>query len=226
VIRLALFDVDGTLVITGGAGVRAFGRTLATQFGIADGTEGVRFAGRTDSSLVREIFIRHDLEPSPANVQQFFDAYVFLLDHLLQSPPGGALPGVHDWLETLRRLPDPPLLGLLTGNIRLGAEIKLRRFCLWDYCETGGFADDHIDRNRIAETARRRGEQLLGRKLEGEEVLVVGDTPLDIACGRHLGARVLAVATGPFAPEELRQHQPDWTAVDLREASVAAICGA
>jgi phosphoglycolate phosphatase len=220
VIRLVLFDIDGTLLITGGAGMRAFERTLATQFGIPNATEGIRFAGRTDQSIVREIFLKHRLEPAPENFQRFFEAYVFLLDHLLERLPGSLLPGVRDWISSLEALPSRPALGLLTGNIRLGAELKLRRFGLWEHFQTGGFGDDHLDRNQIAVVARQRGEKLLGEKLADGAVLVVGDTPLDIACGRHLGARVLAVATGPHPVGELEEHRPDWAVRDLRQMSV------
>jgi len=225
VIRLVLFDIDGTLVTTGGAGVRAFERVLATQFGVPGGIDGVRFAGRTDSSLVHEIFRKHRIEVAPETVARFFDAYYFWLDHLLERSNGGPLPGARDWLEALAGLPHRPAVGLLTGNVRLGAEIKLRHYGLWDHFQTGGFGDDDLDRNRIAVAARRRGEELLGGRLKDSEVLVVGDTPLDIACGRHAGARTLAVATGPHSLAELAAHQPDWVAADLRQASVRRICG-
>jgi phosphoglycolate phosphatase len=224
-IRLALFDVDGTLIYTRRAGQKAFARVFATRFGIANGTEQVSFAGRTDPAIVSEVLRRHQIEPSPENLRTFFEDYVFYLDHFLHELQGGVQPGVWEWIHALRARPQPTVLGLLTGNIRLGAEIKLRRFGLWECFRTGGFADDHIDRNQIAVAARRRGEELLGGRLADHEVLVVGDTPLDIACGRHIGARVLAVATGGHKLEELRPHHPDWAVADLRQASVPEICG-
>jgi phosphoglycolate phosphatase len=223
-IRLVLFDVDGTLISTGGAGERAFARVFATQFGLPNGTQRVSFAGRTDLSIVRDVFLDHGIEPTPGNFEKFFGAYVFFLDHLLPQLPGGAQPGVWEWLSGLRALSPPPVAGLLTGNIRLGAEIKLRRFSLWDQFETGGFGDDHVDRNHIAELARKRGEALLDAPLRDQEVLVVGDTPLDIACARHIGARVLAVATGRHTLEQLQQHDPDWAVTDLCQARVEEIC--
>jgi len=219
-IRLVLFDVDGTLIHTGGAGVRAFGRAMDLLFGVRNATEGVSFAGRTDYSLVREIFARHGIPATADNLASFFDAYVFLLDDLLHGSAGGVEDGVWDWLRGLRRAPHKIVVGLLTGNIRLGAEIKLRRFGLWEFFETGAFSDDHVDRNHIAAAARRRGEAVLGQPLADEEVLVVGDTPLDIACGKHIGARTLAVATGRHSPDELRTHQPDWVLTRLGEMSV------
>ncbi|MBI5387723.1 MAG: HAD hydrolase-like protein [Verrucomicrobia bacterium] len=224
-IRLILFDIDGTLIFTGGAGEKAFARVLDTQFGIQNGTARVAFAGRTDPGIVREIFLNHGLEPTPENFAKFFDAYVFFLDHFLHQLRGGTHPGVWEWIQALQRLSPPPVLGLLTGNISLGAEIKLRRFDLWDVFATGGFGDDHVERNRIAVVARKRGEQLLGAKLHDEEILVVGDTPLDITCGRHIGAKVLAVATGGAKLSQLQAHQPDWAVSDLRAVSVREACG-
>lgn len=224
-IRLVLFDIDGTLIQTGGAGEKAFARVFATQFGIPDGTARVSFAGRTDTSIVRDVLVQNQVKPSPANLRKFFDAYVFWLDHFIHQSAGRTLPGVWDWIHGLQALPARPALGLLTGNIRLGAEIKLRHFELWEVFQTGGFGDDHPERNQIAVTARRRGEELLGEKLRGEEILVIGDTPLDIRCARHIGAKVLAVATGRHSVPELREHQPDWTVPDLREAGVSEACG-
>jgi phosphoglycolate phosphatase len=222
-VRLVLFDVDGTLIRTGGAGVKAFGRTLELLFGVSDGTRGISFAGRTDYSLVREIFARHQIEPTSDHLASFFDAYVFLLDHLLQESQGAVEAGVWDWLRGLQRAPERMGVGLLTGNIRLGAEIKLRHYGLWDCFEIGGFADDHADRNRIAEAARRRGQALLGHPLADNQVLVIGDTPLDIACGKHIGARTLAVATGRHGLDELRDHQPDWAVANLSQMSVRCL---
>jgi len=120
-----------------------------------------------------------------------------------------------EFLDTLEALPQPPLIGLLTGNIRLGAELKLRRFGLWERFHMGGFGDDHEDRNQIAAIARSRGCQVLGQDLRGEEIVVVGDTPHDVRCGRSIGARVLAVATGGSRFEELQPHRPDWLVPDL-----------
>lgn len=223
-IRLVLFDIDGTLIHTSGAGEKAFARAFATQFGLENSTAGVNFAGRTDPGIVREILLRHQVEPSQENMGRFFDAYVFLLDHLLQQLPGGTFPGVWDWIQDLRALPCPPTIGLLTGNIRLGAEIKLRRFGLWQEFELGGFGDDHIERNEIAAVVHRRGERVLDTPLRGDQVLVVGDTPLDIACARHIQARVLGVATGRFSVQDLKAHHPDWAVQDLQQISASEVC--
>src|ERR1035437_643099 len=179
-VRLVLFDIDGTLVHTGGAGVKAFAKTFATEFRMADHFERLKFAGRTDYSLVREFFGFNHIEPTPANFERFFERYAFWLDHLLRESHTELCPGVWKFIHELQALPQAPLLGLLTGNIRLGAEIKLRPFNLWDVFQTGGFANDHEDRGQIAAVARQRGSRILGEDLRGDQILVIGDTALDI----------------------------------------------
>lgn len=223
-VQLVLFDIDGTLVHTGGAGIKAFARTFATEFNAFDGVEKIKFAGRTDVNLVREFFGIHGIQATPENFRRFFERYVFWLDQTVAQSDGGACHGVLKFLDDLSALPNPPKLGLLTGNIRLGAEIKLRRYDLWDVFEIGGFADDHEERSQIAAVALERGHRLLGRKLRGEEVVVVGDTPHDIRCGRFIGAKVLAVATGGAKLGELKEHQPDWAVEDLTQVKAQDVC--
>lgn len=223
-VRLVLFDIDGTLIHTNGAGVAAFGKAFEAEFGLARATEGVRFAGRTDGGLVREILERAGLPASPASHQRFHDRYVFLLDHLLGERGGGVCPGVRELIQALQAQTPAPVLGLLTGNFRLGAEIKLRHFGLWQEFVFGGFADDHEDRNQIAVKARERGHRHFRRPLAGEEIVVVGDTEHDIRCGRAIGARVLAVATGGEPYEQLGRHRPDRLARDLREVTAEEVC--
>jgi phosphoglycolate phosphatase-like HAD superfamily hydrolase len=222
-VRLVLFDIDGTLVHTGGAGIKAFAKVFATEFGAHDGIERLKFAGRTDVSLVREFFNLHGIPATSDNFARFFDRYVHWLHHMLADCESTECPGVRTLIADLQSLPEPPLLGLLTGNIRLGAEIKLRHFNLWEHFETGGFADDHEDRDQIAAAAKLRGGRVLQRELRGEEIVVIGDTPLDIRCGRAIGAKVLAVATGGARHHELAAHQPDWVVEDLRELNAKDI---
>jgi phosphoglycolate phosphatase-like HAD superfamily hydrolase len=223
-VRLVLFDVDGTLVHTGRAGSQAFAKTFATEFNAHDGIEKIKFAGRTDVSLVREFFGYHNIPATPENFQRFFERFVFWLDRMVAQGNGEICRGVPEFLDELRTLPHPPVLGLLTGNIRLGAEIKLRRYGLWHLFETGGFADDHEDRNHIAAAALERGRRVLGKNLRPEEIVVVGDTPFDIRCGKFIGAKVLAVATGGAKLDELKRHQPDWVVEDLTRVSAREVC--
>jgi phosphoglycolate phosphatase-like HAD superfamily hydrolase len=223
-VRLVLFDIDGTLVHTGRAGSRAFGKTIASEFKAPESVEKVRFGGRTDPSLARELFCLNGIPATPENFRRFFESYVFWLDHLVANTNGEICRGVPEFIRDLHALPEPPMPGLLTGNIRLGAEIKLRRYGLWEFFETGGFADDSEDRNHIAAAALERGRRLLGGNLRGGEILVVGDTPHDIRCGKHIGAKVLAVATGGATLEELQNHKPDWAVEDLTRVSAREVC--
>jgi phosphoglycolate phosphatase len=214
-VRLVLFDIDGTLVHTGGAGIKAFAKTFAAEFNARDGVEKISFAGRTDVNLVREFFGIHRIAATRENFRRFFENYVFWLEQTVAQSNGGACHGVLEFIDGLLALPDPPMLGLLTGNIRLGAEIKLRRYDLWDVFEVGGFADDDEDRNQIAVAARERGGRVMGRQLRDGEIVVVGDTPHDICCGRYIGAKTLAVATGGARLGDLTRHEPDWAVADL-----------
>jgi len=224
-VRLVLFDIDGTLVRTGGAGVKAFARTFATEFNAADGFERLKFAGRTDTSLVREFFGFHQIPLTPQNLQRFFERYVFWLDHILRESKTEVCPGVWEFIRELQGLPQAPLLGLLTGNIRLGAEIKLRHFNLWNVFQTGAFGDDHEERDQIAAVAQQRGSRVLETELRGDQVLVIGDTPHDIRCARAIGAKALGVATGGAKLEELKLHQPDWAIPDMRAISARQVVG-
>ena len=222
-VRLILFDIDGTLIRTGGAGVRAFGQTFAEIFGLAEATRTLNFAGRTDVSLVRECFKVHGIETSPQNFDRFFRAYPERLERLLGTLPEGILPGIEPFLDELFAMQNRPIIGLLTGNIRRGAELKLRHFGLWERFETGAFADDSEDRNCIAATAKQRGEAIFGRSLQGEEIVVIGDTPHDITCGKSIGAKVLAVATGVHKREQLESEKPTWAVDQISQLSAAEV---
>ncbi len=219
-VRLVLFDIDGTLIRTGGAGVKAFETTFAEVFGLREATKTLKFAGRTDVSLVRECFSQHGVEPSTENFKRFFDSYPKFLEQLIKTLPGGVCEGIHDSLEAISRARHKPVLGLLTGNVRRGAELKLSHYGLWHRFETGAFGDDHEDRNCIADTAKKRGEALAGQTLSGEEILVIGDTPLDIACGKSIGAKVLAVGTGNYTRQELQQCGPEWAVDNISQIPV------
>ncbi len=214
--RIVLFDIDGTLLLSGGAGARALARAFQELHGVEAAMTGIVFAGRTDPMIVRDIF-REKLGRSERDgeIGTVLGRYLhYLGDEILQSERALMLPGVEPLLEQLAGLPGV-LLGLLTGNIEAGAKIKLGRFGLDRYFEFGGFASDAEDRDDIARVALERGRRRAGRAVDPSQVVVVGDTPRDISCGRAIGARVLAVATGPHQAEELRAHAPDWLFGDL-----------
>ncbi len=222
-VKLVLFDIDGTLVHTGHAGTQAFAKTFATEFKLHHGSEKMKFAGRTDVSLVREFFRIHGLPETPEHFAQFFERYVFWLDQILARSKTQICPGVWEFIRGLQNLPQPPALGLLTGNIRLGAEIKLRHFGLWDVFQFGGFADDHEERDHIAAAALARGRRVLGKNLQPQEIVVIGDTPFDVRCGKFIGAKTLAVATGGAKLDELKHLKPDWAVADLTHISAREI---
>jgi len=223
-VRLVLFDIDGTLVHTGGAGTKAFSKTFSHVFNLHHGAERMKFAGRTDVSLVREFFKIHGVTESHDNFRKFFDNYVFWLEHVIAQSTGAECVGVTRFIAELLELPQPPMLGLLTGNIQLGAEIKLRKFGLWDFFIMGGFADDHEDRNHIAVAALQRGRRVLDPHLQPHEVVVIGDTPFDVRCGKFIGAKTIAVATGGSTYEELQTHAADWTVRSLAHIRARDIC--
>ncbi len=179
------------------------------------GRKGVR----GDPSIVRDFFAHHEIEPNPENFRRFFDRYVFHLEHLLGQLDGRVLPGVHAWLSALAAWTPPPMLGLLTGNIGLGARIKLGHYGLWERFETGAFGDDHEDRNQLAHIARARARARLGDELGGDQILVIGDTPRDLECARAIGAKSLTVATGTYSLDELRALDPDWAVKTLAHIS-------
>ena len=220
-IRAVLFDIDGTLVRTGGAGVKAFVRTFSTEFDLHDGAEKLKFAGRTDVSLVREFFTQHGIVPDADHFQKFFASYLKHLKEMVAASSGEVIPGVHEFIAALKNLPMPPQIGLLTGNIREGARIKLSHYHLWQEFAFGGFADDHEERDCIAGIARDRAAKLVETPLEGSEILVIGDTPLDVRCGRAIGAKVLAVATGGSSYEDLQKTDADWVEKELTVTRLA-----
>jgi phosphoglycolate phosphatase len=224
-VRLVLFDIDGTLIRTGGAGLKAFERTFAEVFAMPEATKTLQFAGRTDTSLVRECFRLHGIEPHDEHLRRFFEYYPSVLAELLGTLPGAVLPGVERFMEELFATQNRPIVGLLTGNIRRGAELKLRHFNLWEKFETGAFADDSEDRDCIAATARKRAEEIARSSLHGDEIVVIGDTPLDVKCAQSIGAKCLAVATGIHSRGQLAESRPTWAVDHLEEISVREVLG-
>jgi phosphoglycolate phosphatase-like HAD superfamily hydrolase/SAM-dependent methyltransferase len=224
--RLVLFDIDGTLIRTGGAGVKAFAQTAAHLFGRAGGTKSMHFHGRTDVSLVREFLRNSALPDSDANLRQFLEAYVHFLDHQLELHRGEICPGVRELLGALRSHPAAPVIGLLTGNVRLGARLKLSAHGLTEDFELGAFGDDHENRNELARIALERGSERLGRPLRGEQVVVIGDTRADIECARAIGARCVAVATGGESLSSLLEHSPTMGVESLLGVSAARVISA
>jgi len=196
-----LFDIDGTLVSVGGVGRRAMGQAMEEVWGIPDPLDGIEFAGATDSGVAARI--GPDLDAG-----RMWDRYCARLARMLAS--GDAphpLPGVEALLDALHG--SGARLGLLSGNLRRGAELKLRACGLaarFDW-SISAFAEDGIERSALAEAARAR--------CDGARITVIGDSVPDVLCARHIGARVLAVATGPHGARALRAAGPDRLVADL-----------
>ena len=224
--KLLLFDIDGTLLLTGRAGEHALRLAFKERFGVDDDLSSISFAGSTDGAIARQMFAAHDIPPTPENIADLFDGYVHHLALELPRREGRVLPGIVELLEALHRREDC-VLGLLTGNIEKGAELKLSHYGVWDFFEFGAFADDHVDRNKLGPVAHSRAVEKHGTSFEAEDVLVIGDTPRDIDCARAAGFVAVAIATGSYAKDELAAHKPDFLFEDLSDTRgvLAALLG-
>jgi phosphoglycolate phosphatase-like HAD superfamily hydrolase len=217
---LILFDIDGTLLLSGRAGLRAMTRAFQQTFGITDAFQGQHFGGRTDSFLVSHALKKAGLPDTPEAHHQFRANYIPLLAEEIQHPGEGhkgLMPGARELLEVLHAEHHDLHLALLTGNYREAAEIKLQHFELWDFFEWGAFSDDHFDRNELVPIAKSRAETYDIPAEAIERVIVIGDTPHDIECARVAGAKSIAVATGGYTVEQLREFGADAALQDLSD---------
>ena len=202
-----LFDLDGTLLTTRGAGFAAMREVLRSMFGL-DQVPEVPVHGRTDTGIVGDVFAFHGIDFGSTR-DEFFERYVRQLETTLPQFPGDALPGARELLSRLRSF-DRVATGILTGNCRGAARLKLRHVGLEHYLdEMGGYGCTSADRNVVAERAIDDARRRMGRSFDPDRVWVVGDTLNDIRCARHVGARVLAVATGGDTREDLARARPD-----------------
>ena len=201
-----LFDIDGTLVSTGGAGRRAMVGAFASLHGKDDVFEGTSFAGMTDRAIVRQGLRRvvgEASEIAEAEIDRALDAYLTLLEAELAKADGyRVLPGVMALLESLHGTPDVAI-GLGTGNVRRGAYAKLARGGLDATFSFGGFGCDAEDRVELLRAGARRGAEALGASLESCRVVVIGDTPKDVAAAKGIGARCIGVGTGSYSVADL-----------------------
>lgn len=216
--RLLLFDIDGTLLTSGGAGEHALRQAMRVRFGIEEDLSGIVLAGATDGAIAREMLLRRGISDTAENMASLLDGYLHELKAGLPMHPGRLLPGILPLLEALKARPDC-VLGLLTGNLAKGAELKLGHFGVWDYFEFGAFADDHHDRNHLGPFARARAAEIHGEEFPPDRIYVIGDTPRDIGCGKAFGARTVAIATGNYSLDELLAHGPDHAFADLSDTA-------
>lgn len=217
--RILLFDIDGTLLHPAGIGRTCFRRALEDVYGITPPIDGYDLAGKTDWLIVSDIMRAAGLADEEIEVRRE-DVFKAYSRHVGVAAPAfnmRLMPGVGPLLDQLTHSPDF-ILGLVTGNVRDAVPHKLRKVGIDPGIFTfGAFGSEHPDRNILPALALYRLSQMLGSQPEPESVLIIGDTPLDIACARHAGVKVLAVATGHFNKNALASHEPDYLLDDLSD---------
>lgn len=212
--RVFLFDIDGTLLSTGGAGSAALFAALTEEFGVA-APQSVEFSGCTDRGIARSLFEKHEIEDCAEHWERLRASFLKVLPTHLAACEGRVLPGVAQILEHLAG--QETAVGLLTGNTREGARLKLAHYQIERHFLFGGFGDDHFERDDVAREALAASAAHVGAAVDPRNIWVVGDTPRDIRCARAIGANVVAVATGIHQREELLAMKPDVLFEDLSD---------
>ena len=218
---LILFDIDGTLLLSGGAGVRAMTRAFEQVFGVADAFVNSDVAGRTDTFLVSQALRRAGLPDTSDQHARFRDAYVPILREEIVQPArsrAGLMPGIQPLLEALASRPSTHL-ALLTGNFEPAAYVKLAHFGIDRFFLWGAFGEESADRNEIARAAHRRAAERGIPASARERAVVIGDTPHDVECARAVGARIVAVATGSYSVDQLVSAGADVAIPDLADTA-------
>jgi phosphoglycolate phosphatase-like HAD superfamily hydrolase len=221
---LVLFDIDGTLIQSGRAGVRGMNAAFARLYGVADALDGTPIAGRTDRGIVIDVLRRFGRGGTDDEVVRVRDEYLVDLPIELARPvaaPKGVLPGVVALLDLLAPRAHVGV-GLLTGNFHGGARIKLGYFDLWGRFRFGAFGDEHAERRPLVALAIERS----GLAVAPDRVVVIGDTPLDVDCARAYGARAVGVATGPFDAASLEAAGAELVVETLESVDVARLLDA
>jgi len=217
-VKLLLFDVDLTLIQTGGAGKAAMTKAFGEMFDRENGLDKVSFAGSTDPAIFRDGLRHAGIEWKLSLESEFKNRYLRLLEQEIKiDRPGMHIkPGITEILNALEER-DDITLALLTGNWAQGARIKLEHFDLFEYFEFGAFADDAWVRSELPAIAVGKFEELTGRQITPQNVFVIGDTPRDVACAQPYGARTVAVATGFYSAAQLREAGPDHVLENLAD---------
>jgi phosphoglycolate phosphatase len=244
--RLALFDIDCTLIDAHGAGGRAIMQAIRDVYGVAGELGDYSFHGRTDPGIIRDLAdlwgatdpelvvgryegetqpqVVHDLaeqlgtpaEAIDARVEECIDHYVELLCDEVERGRIELLPGIRE-LVTALAADERVTLGLVTGNVAAGARLKLEPTGIWPLFEVAACGSDSGFRPDLPAVAVARAEELTGRRFTGKEVAVIGDTPADVECGASLGVKAIAVATGRHGVDELAAYQPDYLFADFSD---------
>jgi phosphoglycolate phosphatase len=217
--HLVLFDIDGTLVLTGGAGLRAMNRACEHLVGHQGALDGVTLAGRTDWIILDNALTNNGLALDPALLSELRRRYVEHLREEIELPGKGVkavMPGIRELLDALAARSDMAL-GLLTGNFEEGARIKLEHFDLWKYFRCGAYGDDASDRNHLVPIAMQRAKDFGLADASPSQVFVIGDTPHDVACAHAAGATPIGVATGSYTVDQLRAAGAEMVFEDLSD---------
>lgn len=216
--RMVLFDIDGTLVHTQGAGRRAMIQAFTDLFGIDNAFSGYHFSGRTDPAILRDAFVRHFNRPA---TDEDFDKlrghYVGLLREEVErtSEQFTVMPGIVEVLERLKGAGVPT--GLATGNLDLGARLKLEPVGLYHYFAFGGYGSDALHRGELTALGIERGRRHANADIPAGRAFVVGDSPLDVRAAHYAGAISVAVLTGWNSREEMAAEDPEHLFDDLRD---------
>jgi phosphoglycolate phosphatase len=225
-VKFILFDIDGTLIDSGGAGSRALNLAFEEMFSVKNAFHEVSMAGKTDVQILKEGLAMHGISHANGIIPEFFLAYVRYLGENVLTRKGHIKPGIRPALDALSSR-EENILGLLTGNISDGARIKLQAYDLYSYFRLGAFGDDSEDRNQLLPIAVCKLEKTASLRLDFRDCIVIGDTPRDIDCAKPYGALSVAVATGPYSSTSLRDAGADVVFEDLSDTErfIAAIKG-
>lgn len=214
--KLLLFDIDGTLISAGGAGTRALNSSFERVLGIKEAFKKFEMAGKTDIQIIKEGLYMHGVSPNSYLITKLIENYLNFLKLEINNNSKHLKPGVLEFIQFIDKKLKYPM-GLLTGNLEAGARIKLEAFGLNIYFPFGAYGSDHEDRNYLLPIAIERFATTLNKRIEFNQCIVIGDTPRDVQCAKPYGAKVIAVATGPFSKEELQKTDADLVIETLSE---------
>ena len=212
--KFILFDIDGTLLDSGGAGTSSLNIAFEEIFAIKGAFRSINMAGKTDMQILKEAFELYKIDHSNGIIPEFYRNYVRLLREHIRKASGHIKPGIREALRELQARKEC-ILGLLTGNIEEGARVKLDFFGLNSYFSIGAFGSDDEDRNKLLPIAVDKLCQMYSVKVGFRDCVVIGDTPRDISCSKPYGAFSIAVATGPYSAGTLSAAGADFVFDDL-----------